>query len=55
MFPLRDDNPKNRPAIVMWFFVGLNIIIFAYSFWLVPEITTINLINDYGFCTQIFL
>ncbi len=54
MFPLRDDNPKNKPAVVMWFLIALNILIYIYTFGLLPQIETIQVIDSYGFIPQLF-
>ncbi len=54
MLPLRDDNPKNRPAIVMWSLVALNALVFIYSFGLLEQSQTVDLINNYGFVPRLF-
>ncbi len=54
MFPLRDDNPKDKPAVVMWFLIALNILIYIYTFGLLPPPETISIINNYGFVPQFF-
>lgn len=54
MFPLRDDNPKDKLAVVMWSLVALNVLAYIYSYFLIPPEETYQLIKEYGFIPQLF-
>ena len=39
MFPLKDDNPSERPPIVTWSLIAINVAIFFYEFILGDDLT----------------
>ncbi len=54
MFPLRDANPRHGPSIIMWVFVGFNVLVFLYNFSFDSEGQLIGFINTFGFIPREF-
>lgn len=54
MFPLRDNNPKHGPAIVMWVLVLLNVLAFLYSISFDNEQDSLRFIYSYSFVPRLF-
>jgi membrane associated rhomboid family serine protease len=54
MFPLRDDNPRHGPAIIMWVFVALNVLVFLYENSLSSERQLLRFVETYGFIPREF-
>lgn len=54
MFPLRDANPRHGPSIVMWLFVGLNVLVFIYNVQFESERQLVQFYNTFGFIPREF-
>lgn len=54
MFPLRDDNPRHGPAVVMWLLVAFNVVVFVYQINLGSERALIAFLLRWGFVPAAF-
>ena len=55
MFPLRDTNPHQSKALIMWILIALNVVVFAYEFSLFDNERQLRqFVNVYGFIPNEF-
>ncbi len=49
MFPLRDDNPRHGPAVVVWLLVAINVAVFIYQLSFDSQRQLVSFVTNYGF------
>ncbi|MEM7736197.1 MAG: rhomboid family intramembrane serine protease [Deinococcota bacterium] len=54
MLPLRDNNPKSKPAFFMWLILAINVGVFIYQLSLDGRIMQQQFILQYGFIPRLF-
>jgi membrane associated rhomboid family serine protease len=54
MFPLKDANPRHGPAVVMWFIVAINLLVYYHMFYNLPQLQLFAFIQQFGFIPVTF-
>jgi membrane associated rhomboid family serine protease len=54
MFPLRDANPRHGPAVVLWLFVVINIVVFLYNLTFDSQQQLVRFVYQFGFIPREF-
>jgi membrane associated rhomboid family serine protease len=54
MFPLRDANPRHGPAVVLWIFLAINVLVFLYNLTFDSQQQLVRFVYHFGFIPREF-